>query len=151
VGPNQRQGDHGDQLGRRDVFDGKSCTSLRDPDGKSFQVYSALNYYDRLLLGHYPSGCVYEFDGQNIRLQAGWPPRLPGVSGSAREAQTTTIYRGDLYIGVWPWAEIWRYDRDADHWHSMGRAFTGPALTDTVTHPYEQKSSPTTRCGRHPS
>ncbi|NUQ63624.1 MAG: hypothetical protein HUU20_14200 [Pirellulales bacterium] len=121
------------------VFDGKRWTSLRDPDGKSFQVYSALNYYDRVLLGQYPTGCVYEFDGHSISLKEGWPPRLPGVAAYSREAQTTTLYRGDLFVGVWPWAEIWRYDRDANRWHSMGRAFTSPAATDAVGHPYEKE------------
>jgi hypothetical protein len=123
------------------VFEEGRWRVLRDPSpGVSFQVYSMLNYYDRLLLGHYPTGEVWEFDGKSLQRREGWPPRLPGVSPSAREAQTLAIYRGELFAGVWPWAEVWRYDRDADHWHSMGRLFTHPAITDKTVHPYEAES-----------
>ena len=51
-----------------------------------------------------------------------------------------SIYRGDLLVGVWPWAELWRHDREADKWHSMGRMFTHPELTDKRVHPYEAEA-----------
>ena len=70
----------------------------------------------------------------------GWPPRLPGVSPSAREAQTLAIYGGELFVGVWPWAELWRYDRDGENWHSMGRMFSHPEITDKMVHPYEPEA-----------
>lgn len=119
-------------------FDGRAWKTLREQDGQSYQVYAMLNYYDKLLLAHYPSGCLYEFDGENLKLLENWPPRIEGVSPSAREAQTTTIYRGDLYVGVWPWAELWRYNRDLKQWLSMGRMFTRPPVTSEFTHPFEK-------------
>jgi hypothetical protein len=123
------------------VYNGEKWRVLRDiSPGVSYQVYSMLNYYDRLLLGHYPTGEVFEFDGESVKRHEGWPPRLPGVSPSARECQTLSIYRGELFAGVWPWAEVWRFDREADRWHSMGRLFTHPALTDQAQHPYEPES-----------
>lgn len=96
-----------------------------------------LNYYDRLLLGHYPSGCLFEYDGQTVKPTENWPPRIPGVAGYAREAQATALYRGDLYATVWPWAELWRYDRNAGQWMAIGRMFTRPPVTDKVGHPFE--------------
>ena len=48
------------------------------------------------------------------------------------------IYGGDLLVGVWPWAELWRYQHESDSWHSMGRMFSHPELTAKQTHPYEQ-------------
>ncbi len=108
--------------------------------GVSFQVYSMLNYHDRLLLAQYPTGELFEYRGEDLKHLKGWPPKLPGVSSSAREAQTMTIYRGDLIVGVWPWAEVWRYNLDEDRWHSMGRLFTHPELTDKQTHPYEAEA-----------
>ncbi|MSS70226.1 MAG: hypothetical protein EXS64_01925 [Candidatus Latescibacteria bacterium] len=119
------------------AFDGERWRILYERPDKnvSFQVYSMINYYDRLLLGQYPTGELYEFDGKELILHKGWPPVMPGVSGRAREAQTTAIYGGDLYVGVWPWAEVWRYD-GAD-WSLAHRMFTHPELTDAVTHPYE--------------
>ncbi len=124
------------------AFDGSDWkTLLEASDQVSYQVYSMLNYHDRLLLAQYPSGQLFEYRGQEIKLLKGWPPRLPGVSASAREAQTTAIFRGDLFVGVWPWAEVWRYNRDEERWHSMGRMFTHPEITDKQTHPYEAEAN----------
>lgn len=104
----------------------------------SYQIYCGLNYCDRLLFGHYPTGEIYEYAGEELELKKGWPPVLPGVSHNAREAQTLAIYNGELYAGVWPWGEIWRFDGTG--WHFVQRAFTHPAITDVVTHPYEAET-----------
>ncbi|NNE91554.1 MAG: hypothetical protein HKN23_07895 [Verrucomicrobiales bacterium] len=119
-------------------FDGERWRMLVEPDSKtSFQIYTAINFYDRLLLGHYPTGELWEYDGESVQRKTGWPPVLPGVSKSAREAQTSAIYGGQMIVGVWPWAELWRYDRVADEWKFMRRMFQRPPLTDAVTHPWE--------------
>lgn len=121
------------------IFDGQAWKTLvKAVMNTSYQIYSMLNYYDRLLMGHYPTGLLYEFDGNNVTLLEGWPPRLEGVSPNAREAQTTAIYGGDLFVGVWPWGELWRYSPDAKQWSSAGRMFTHP-LTYETTHPYEKE------------
>ena len=113
------------------AFDGKEWRVLREPDDKvSYQIYSMVNY---------PSGTLFEYDGKEVRSRQGWPPVPAGVSPSAREAQTTMIYRGELFVGVWPWGELWRYDRDADRWIAMGRLFKNPPTTDKVVHPFEQE------------
>jgi len=123
------------------VFEGSRWKTVKEAQkGVSYQVYSILNYHDRLLLAQYPTGQLFEYRGDELRRLEGWPPRLPGVSSQAREAQTLAIYRGDLFVGVWPWAEVWRYDRDRDRWHSLGRAFTHPPITDKRTHPYENEA-----------
>jgi hypothetical protein len=110
--------------------------TLRTPDpGVSYQIYAGVNYRDKLLLGHYPTGEIYEYDGQQLQLKKGWPPVMTGVSRNAREAQTLAIYNGELYVGVWPWAEVWRYD--GAEWHFVQRMFSHPPLTDAVVHPYE--------------
>lgn len=104
---------------------------------KSYQVYSAVHWTDRLLLAQYPTGNILEYRGETpVRLND-WPPVLQGVSRSARECQTLGIYRGDLLAGVWPWAVLWRRDRSDAQWHSLGRLFTHPKITDQTTHPYE--------------
>jgi hypothetical protein len=112
---------------------------LHTPDPNvSYQIYSALNYRDKLLLGHYPTGEIYEYAGDQLVLKKDWPPALRGVSRSAREAQTLAIYNGELHVGVWPWGEVWRYD-GAD-WQFVQRMFSHPPLTDAVTHPYETET-----------
>lgn len=119
------------------AFDGKAWETLHTHDGGSYQVYSMLNYCARLLMGHYPSGCLFEYDGETVKTTENSPPHIPGVSGSAREAQATALYRGDLYAAVWPWAELWRCDRNTGQWSAIGRMFTRPPVTDKVNHPFE--------------
>jgi len=123
------------------VFDGRGWRMVVAPEiGTSYQVYSMLNYRDRLLMGHYPSGELLEYAGGSVDPIGGWPPRLEGVAPNAREAQTTVIYGGDLFVGVWPWAELWRYSPDAGSWSFTRRMFTHPEVTDQTTHPYERES-----------
>ncbi len=138
------------------VFEGGRWRTVLEPDDQvSYQVYSILHWHDRLLLAQYPTGNVFEYQGHEATQIKDWPPRLPGVSVSARECQTLSIYRGNLFAGVWPWAELWRRDggprqcgprqsnagrRDAGQWHSLGRMFTHPAITDKFTHPYEAEA-----------
>ncbi|GIT31067.1 MAG: hypothetical protein Ct9H300mP1_31130 [Planctomycetaceae bacterium] len=40
-------------------------------------------------------------------------------------------------MGVWPWAEVWRYNPDSGPWVFMRRMFKHPALSDRISHPYE--------------
>jgi hypothetical protein len=120
------------------IFDGAEWRVLRWPlENTSYQVYSAVNYGDDLLLGHYPTGTLLRFDGQEVSHLEGQPPVMPGVATYSREAQSTMLYRGDLYVGVWPWAELWRYDRDTGGWSLLDRPFTAPEPTAEVGHPYE--------------
>ena len=127
----------GSNIGGFYVFDG-TWRMLREPTlGRSYQLYSSLAFGDRLLMGQYPTGRVFEYDGKTISDQSGWPPVLPGVSLGAREAQTTVIYGGDLFVGVWPWAEVWRYNPDSRRWAFVRRMFDHPSLSDKITHPYE--------------
>ncbi len=114
---------------------------LEADDQVSYQVYSMTNFYDRLYLAQYPTGNLFEYDGKQLVRKQDWPPRVPGVAKNAREAQTMAIYGGDLMVGVWPWAELWRYQHDTDSWHSMGRMFKHPALRADLTHPYEEQAN----------
>lgn len=121
-------------------FDGKSWQVLNAPrDDVSYQLYSMLNFNDVLLMAHYPSGHLYRYDGMMIDEQIGWPPKMPGVSTSVREAQTTALYGGDLYVGVWPWAELWRRDTVSQKWEFVRRMFQQPEITNAVNHPWEQQ------------
>jgi len=127
-------------LGGVHVLEGRAWRTLRAPDGTSFQIYAALNTADRLLLGHYPTGELLAFTGGQLERRGGWPPVMPGVSRKWREAQTLTIYGGDLYVGVWPWGELWRQSGVDQRWRLLGRLFTHPEPTDKTTHPYEAET-----------
>ncbi len=139
-------GQHGEELvaasnlGGVHVLNGRKWRTLREPDGRSFQIYSTLNTSDRLLLGQYPTGELFELVGGELRRLPGWPPVMKGVSGNAREAQTLAIYGGDIYVGLWPWGEIWRQSGANQNWRFLGRMFTHPEPTDKTTHPYEEET-----------
>ena len=98
----------------------------------SYQLYSTMAFHDRLLMGQYPTGRVFEYDREKITDLEGWPPKLQGVSGSAREAQTTVIYGDDVFVGVWPWGELWRYSPDSKSWAFTGR-MSSPCKAVAVT------------------
>lgn len=109
-----------------------------DPNiGVSYQLYSSMIFRDKLLMGQYPTGRLFNFDGRDVTDQAGWPPLLKGVTSSAREAQTTVIYGGEMYVGVWPWGELWRYNPSSSTWHFERRMFEHPALSEKIVHPYD--------------
>jgi hypothetical protein len=128
----------GSNIGGFYVLEDGAWRMLLEPQlGVSYQLYSSTAFHDRLLMGQYPTGRVFEYDGQTIVDLAGWPPKLEGVSGSAREAQTTVIYGGELYVGVWPWAEIWRYNPDCRQWFFVQRMLEHPELSAAITHPYD--------------
>ncbi len=142
----------GSNIGGFYVFEDGAWRMLLEPRlGVSYQLYSTLAFRDRLLMGQYPTGRVFEYDGKEIKDQEGWPPVLAGVSASAREAQTTVIYGGDLMVGVWPWGEVWRYNPDSCQWFFARRMFDHPDLSDKIVHPYDVENhdgSPRNRWGQ---
>jgi len=128
----------GSNVGGFYVLDDDGWRKMLEPNLKvSYQLYSTMAFHDRLLMGQYPTGRLFDYDGRSITDRAGWPPVLPGVSGSSREAQTTVIYGGEVLVGVWPWGELWRYSPDTKRWVFMQRMFSHPELTDKTIHPYD--------------
>jgi hypothetical protein len=132
----------GSNIGGFYVFEDGRWTMLRKPVlGVSFQLYSTMMFRDRLIMGQYPTGRLFEYDGKALVDLPGWPPCLDGVSRSSREAQTTVIYGGDLFVGVWPWGELWRYNPDSKAWAFASRMFKHPDLSDQITHPYDVETA----------
>jgi hypothetical protein len=128
----------GSNVGGFYVFeDGAWRMILAPVIGKSFQLYSSVVFQDRLLMGQYPTGRLFEYDRKELTELADSPPVPEGVSNRAREAQTTIIYGGELFVGVWPWGELWRYRPDTETWTLDRRLFCHPALSDEIVHPYE--------------
>ncbi len=128
----------GSNIGGFYVFEDTTWRMLLEPQlNVSYQLYSTMAYHDRLLMGQYPTGRVFAYDGRQITDLAGWPPTMEGVSGSAREAQTTAIYGGDVFVGVWPWGELWRYNPDSRSWAFARRMFDHPELSARIVHPYD--------------
>jgi len=114
---------------------------LRKHDGKSYQVYASLDVGGSLWLAQYPSGEVWRYDGVAIEPVADHPPVPPGVSRSAREAQSLTLFGGEVYAGVWPWGELWRFRPGPDDWTLIRRMFARPETTAATVHPYEAETA----------
>lgn len=128
----------GSNVGGFYIFENRHWKKRLEPNLKvSYQLYSSLVFHDRLLMGQYPTGRLFEFHEQTITDRPGWPPVMPGVSANAREAQTTVSYGGELLVGVWPWGELWRFQPDSRQWRLMQRMFDHPQLSDQITHPYD--------------
>lgn len=111
-------------------------TTHRVTDGKSWQGYSMIRFYDKVLIGQYPTGSLFQYDKEGLKP---FEPAIPvpeGVSANAREAQTLAIYGGYLYVGVWPWGELWRFDHEAGTWTFVTRVFTQPELSIEDQEPY---------------
>jgi len=135
----------GSNIGGVYVFEDGSWRMVLQPiQGVSFQLYSSLAFHDRLLMGQYPTGRVFEYDGEKLTDLKGWPPVMDGVSRSSREAQTTTIYGGEVFVGVWPWGEVWRYNPSGERWSLGRRMFPHPATTPRITHPYDVENKDNT-------
>ena len=92
-------------------------------------------------MGQYPSGRFFEYDGEKVTELEDWPPVPEGASPSARELQTANIYRGELFAGVWPWAELWKLDPDTEEWGQLGRLFTHPEVHNRTVHPNEDAAT----------
>lgn len=128
----------GSNIGGFYVFEKNRWRMILKPSLKySYQLYSSLAFHDRLLMGQYPTGRVFSYDGRKITDLKEWPPAPKDVSKSAREAQTTAIYGGVLMVGVWPWGELWRYNPNSLQWSFMQRMFDHPAPSDKIVHPYD--------------
>ena len=123
------------------VFQNDRWRTVVEADNRvSYQVYSMVNWNGRLLMAQYPTGNLFEYRGDVPEQLVDWPPRMQGVSSSARECQTLSIYRGELMAGVWPWAELWRLAPDEQNWKFVTRPFTHPEITDAQVHPYEAEA-----------
>lgn len=128
----------GSNVGGFYVFENDAWRMILEPIvGKSFQLYSTVALHDCLLMGQYPSGHVFQYDGEELTEVPESPPVPQGVSDRAREAQTTVIYGGELFVGVWPWGELWRYHPDTLQWTFHGRLFDHPTPSDQIIHPYD--------------
>jgi Concanavalin A-like lectin/glucanases superfamily len=77
------------------------------------QIYSVGIHSGQMYVGTWPSGKVFQYQGDGA-----W--RDCGRLGSEDEVMGLAIYNGMLYAGTLPTASIYRYDGDF-HWTSVGQ------------------------------
>jgi hypothetical protein len=121
---------HGDTLLFRD---GKWCRMRNDGEvwscpgtmlpivnKPSNQFYSSISFGHTTLVGEYPTGKMYSFDGYQLRP---WTAPKEALTWSA-EPQSFAFYCGELYVGYWPRGEVWRYGNGK--WQGPIRLFSTP-------------------------
>ena len=88
-----------------------------------------------MLIGQYPHGRLYTYNGKSI---AEFFPSIPYSTGRHAyfELQSLYVYRGDLYAGVYPWGAVWRFDPYSRKW-SETRLFQNPKMDGDEISPYE--------------
>lgn len=106
-------------------------SNKRKIDDWGWQVYSTLKFKNKLLIGHYPSGNIYEVKNNKIRLPTKIKeiPIKDKLSDSEREAQSMAIYAGYLMCGLWPWGELNGFDLNKNKWTFYKRVFEYPQLS----------------------
>lgn len=90
-----------------------------------YQFYTSINYGDKTLFGEYPSGALYEFDGTALFPSQISPPGFSVEERPGYEAQAFASYCGDLYVGYWPYGDLWIKKINHDAWERK-RLFTHP-------------------------
>lgn len=108
---------------------------------RGFQFYSSARFGDHTLLGRWPGGAVYEFDGDALAPHDDTPP-LPQDDVTANsEAQSMAVYCGNLYVGYWPRGDLWMRSSVDGVWHYAGRAFSHPEAPEPAV-PYIDRPIP---------
>ncbi|MDD2224783.1 MAG: hypothetical protein PHP97_01320 [Candidatus Shapirobacteria bacterium] len=106
--------------------EGLSKKILDKPRGKQF--YSSIYYDGKTLIGAWPTGRLYEFDGKVFKPSLLSP--FLEKDYADREAQSMAIYGGNLYVGYWPRGEIMIYDHESKSWSLSTRLFSHPVEED---------------------
>jgi hypothetical protein len=107
-----------------DIFGcNKSEPMVTEP--RKIQFYSSIQYQGETLLGEWPTGSIYTFDGVVLKPSEKWtPPPLRNREKIGFEAQSMAEYCGDLFVGYWPKGEVWRYSRRDNVWVYFKHLFT---------------------------
>ncbi len=92
-------------------------THVLPPIEPSNQFYSSAIYEGRTLIGEYPTGHLFEFDGERV-FRSDIPRPL---DGHALESQVLMPFCGSLFVGYWHSGTIYRWDGKA--WHGPIRLF----------------------------
>lgn len=87
-----------------------SCNGLLPPPSEpSTQFYSSAYFNGRTLVGEYPSGAIFEFDGKEVFPSKISPAEFPHSGRISYESQTLMSFCGSFLVGYWPKGEIYTY------------------------------------------
>jgi hypothetical protein len=104
------------------------------------QFYSSIQYGENTLLGMFPGGNIYQF--KEGKLTHWSNDRLKDYSDNYAEAQSMSIFCGSLYVGYWPWGEVYTYHDN--NWFLANRFFSDPhvsSIENNVNYPFFYRTS----------
>ena len=96
-----------------------------------------MQFDGKTLIGEYPTGRLFEFDGRTVRPSPLTPPDFSDGIPNASESQTLAVHCGNLFVGYWPHAALYRYD--GSHWKEPITFF--PSRTETFPHTKEAEAA----------
>mgnify|MGYP005852674549 CR=1 FL=1 len=107
---------------------------------EGWQAYSMINFRNKLLLGHYPSGKIFEINNNQIDtpLYIYNVPVRDDILAQEREVQTMAVYAGYLMCGLWPWGEVYGFDLNLNKWSFYQRFFQFPGYRKELTPFYDR-------------
>lgn len=88
----------------------------------SNQFYSSTVFNGVTLVGEYPSGRLFDFDGRRLSPSTLTPPAILDRDVIGFEPQSMAEYCGNLFVGYWPFGEVFRFD--GTEWHEPIRLFS---------------------------
>lgn len=122
------------------------------------EIYSFSLYDDSLLVGNYPNGTLEKITLPGMKIKRSFIPRLhpmtwadsklyydgttsPVRSNTAEqyhylESQTVTVSSGSLFLGMWPWGEIYQVNQDGTQ--DIYRMFGFPSRSN-ARQPFQQE------------
>lgn len=116
------------------LYDTYRCFETDEPAptlARGLQFYSSLSFGREALVGEWPTGKIYRFDGEELHPLQSQPPFVTDEP-MEYEAQSMAAYCGDLYVGYWPTGEIWRLDTATGEWSLAADLFRPPANSSNI-------------------
>jgi len=125
------------------MFNGSKWITLKKGEiNTSYQIYTMGHFYNKLIGGHYPTGKLLEYNDKtkNFELfkKEGFEFIKPYMNSNSRELQTLAIYGGRLFVGIWPWSELWSCSKDSCD--LVTRIIKHPVQDKFQVHPYEKEA-----------
>lgn len=115
-----------------DVYECRTKNVPLPDQSRKVQFYSSLVYHGRTLVGEWPTGRIYEFDGSKLAPSDMTPPMIAEAGPVGYEAQSLAMYCGDLFVGYWPKGEIYRMDGETKKWSLFASLFEGVSDGDFI-------------------
>jgi hypothetical protein len=118
-------------------------------DVTGWQIYSTLDRYSGVVIGHYPSANLMRLSLADLPAGVqGWsaddrqgalisPPIVESKDVLRTEAQSLMVFKSSLLVGMWPWGELF-VGTPGNPWHLAMASPIEATSEQKKRHPYEE-------------